>query len=98
MPADKTQRTENNLTVTITPLKVFQQAGIRKIKVIPILIGVSGTLYQNTLDSLECLGLSQAESPKTTAKLHIQAIKSVYSIVLTTRVLVQNFWNTAIAG
>jgi ribonuclease HI len=58
------------------------------IRTVPILIGVSGTIYKDhTLAPLQQLGLSRAQAVKCAKKLHLQAIRSLHSIVKTRRML-----------
>jgi ribonuclease HI len=55
---------------------------------VPILIGVSGTIYRkHTLTALETLGLSKAKARTCAAKLHVKAIHWLSSIVRTRRML-----------
>ena len=58
------------------------------IHIVPILIGVSGTIYkQHTLDSLHKLGVTRANARRCASKLHEQAIKCMHSIVTTRHAL-----------
>jgi hypothetical protein len=58
------------------------------IRIVPILVGVSGTIYKDhTLAPLQQLGLSRAQAMKCAHKLHLQAIRSLHSIVKTRRML-----------
>ena len=95
-----TEQLSNALNQHLALVKALQQACIRNVKIIPILIKVSGTMYQKIggLGTIyqkiggsgtiyQKLGLSRAGLPKTAAKLHVQAIKSMCNIVQTTRVL-----------
>ena len=57
-----------------------------KIHVVPILIGVSGTIYkEHTKQSLTKLGLSEGQVNKCISRLHTLAVKSLHSIVTTRR-------------
>jgi hypothetical protein len=58
----------------------------KNIHLVPILVGVSGTIYQHyTLDSLMELGISHTKAMACANKLHNQAILSLLSIVKTRR-------------
>jgi hypothetical protein len=71
-------------------ISLLMEQGYNKsnIQLIPILIGVSGTIYtQHTLDALQLLGISQPAARKCCSKLHTEAIRSLHSIVQTRRSL-----------
>ena len=54
----------------------------QNIKVVPILIGMSGTIYlKHTLENMQSLGISQPHAMKCALKMHTQAITSLHSIV-----------------
>ena len=54
---------------------------IRNIKLIPILLGHSGTIYtEHTLQGMETLGISKQCAKKCAQKMHIDAIKQLHSI------------------
>jgi hypothetical protein len=56
----------------------------RNIHILPLLVGVSGTIYhKHTLQTLEQLGISKDRAKRCASKLHIQAISSMHSIVTT---------------
>jgi hypothetical protein len=56
------------------------------IKLIPILLGVSGTVYQeHTLKNIQKLGVSKYHAMKCAKKMHIHAIKLLHSIVAVRR-------------
>jgi hypothetical protein len=58
------------------------------IKLIPILLGHSGTIYtEHTLQGMETLGISKICAKKCALKMHIDAIKQLHSIVKTRRYL-----------
>ena len=58
------------------------------IKLVPILLGHSGTIYtEHTLQGLETLGISRVCAKKCAQKMHIDAIKQLHSIVKTRRYL-----------
>jgi ribonuclease HI len=58
------------------------------IKLVPILLGHSGTIYtEHTLQGLETLGISRMCAKKCAQKMHIDAIKQLHSIVKTRRYL-----------
>ena len=60
----------------------------RNIKLIPILLGHSGTIYtEHTLQGMETLGISKQYAKKCAQKMHIDAIKQLHSIVKTRRYL-----------
>jgi hypothetical protein len=60
----------------------------RNIKLIPILLGHSGTIYtEHTLQGMETLGISKKGAKKCAQKMHIDAIKQLHSIVKTRRYL-----------
>ena len=58
------------------------------IHMVPILVGVSGTIYQlHTLEALLKLGISRANTRRCASKLHKQAIKCMHNIVTTRHAL-----------
>ena len=60
------------------------QAGYDKknVKVIPILIGMSGTIYkEHTIEALEQLGVSHICAIRSAKKMHQTAIRLLHSIV-----------------
>ena len=58
------------------------------IHIVPILVGVSGTIYQqHTLEALHKLGVTRANARQCASKLHEQAIKCMHSIVTTRHAL-----------
>ena len=86
-PAEQLGRALSQHETLISELK---NTGFTDVQVIPILVGTSGTIYhQHTLDSLQALGLSRAETRKAASKLHTQAIRSMHNIVQITKVLEQ---------
>ena len=58
------------------------------IHVVPILVGVSGTIYHlHTLDALQQLGVSRANARHCARKSHIESIKCMHNIVTTRHAL-----------
>jgi ribonuclease HI len=58
------------------------------VKVIPLLVGVSGTIYRtHTLDALQALGLTRAKARSCAGKLHVKAVQWLGSIIRTRRML-----------
>ena len=58
------------------------------IHIVPILIGVSGTIYHiHTLQALQKLGVARTRAKDCARKLHLQAIRCMYSIVTTRHAL-----------
>lgn len=58
------------------------------VAVIPIIIGVSGTIYgTHTLHALQALGLTRAKARSCAGKLHIKAIQWLGKIIRTRRML-----------
>jgi hypothetical protein len=56
------------------------------IKLIPILIGHSGTIYKKwTLDSMKEVGIDCQHAIKCASKMHLDAISQLHSIVKTRR-------------
>ena len=61
------------------------------IQIVPILIGVSGTIYQqHTIEALQKLGVTRADARHCASKLHTQSIKRMHSIVTTRHALVHS--------
>ena len=58
-----------------------------RITVVPILIGVSGTIFQSSLDALCDAGLTQTKAISTLTKIHLFSVKRLRSIVATRRAL-----------
>jgi ribonuclease HI len=86
-PEDQLHRAQKQHAELIS-LLLEQGYNRSNIQLIPILIGVAGTIYtQHTLDALQLLGISQPAAKKCCSKLHTQAIKSLHSIVQTRRSL-----------
>ena len=60
----------------------------QNIKLIPILIGHSGTVYiEHTLRAIEMLGVTAIHARKCATKMHVEAIRQLHSIVKTRRYL-----------
>jgi ribonuclease HI len=61
----------------------------RNIHIVPILVGVSGTIYHtHTLEALQKLGVTKTRAKRCAHKLHLQAISCMHSIVATRHALV----------
>jgi hypothetical protein len=61
-------------------------SGAYTVKLIPILIGHSGTIFsEHTLSSLKQLGISSVHANKCSLKMHLDAIQHFHSIVKTRR-------------
>ena len=66
----------------------LQQAGFRpaNIHVVPILIGVSGTIYtEHTLGALEKLGVDNQRARSCARKIHTLMVQQLHSIVINRR-------------
>ena len=60
----------------------------KNIKLIPILVGHSGTVYiEHTLRAIEKLGVNMFHAKKCATKMHVEAIRQLHSIVKTRRYL-----------
>jgi hypothetical protein len=60
----------------------------QNIKLIPILLGHSGTIYiEHTLRAIEMLGVTAIHARKCATKMHVEAIRQLHSIVKTRRYL-----------
>ena len=58
------------------------------IHIVPILVGVSGTIYHiHTLQALQKLGITRAKAKDCARKLHLQAIRCMHNIVQTRHML-----------
>ena len=60
--------------------------GVYTVKLIPILIGHSGTIFtEHTLSSLKQLGITSVHANKCALKMHLDAVQHLHSIVKTRR-------------
>ena len=72
-------------------LQHLQAHGYNKARIVPILLGVSGTIYSDLKQTLiEDMGLAYASADKLMLKLHAHAINSLHNIVVTRRQLEYN--------
>ena len=65
--------------------KMLTTAG-RTVTMVPILVGNSGTIYNtHTMEALRKLGVGTTQAKGCAKKLHLEAIRSLHSIVMTRR-------------